>query len=46
METEIIYMGYVGIVEKQMETTGIIGVILGLYRGLYRDDIGRMEATI
>ena len=27
METTIVYWGYVGIMEKRMETTGMIGVI-------------------
>ena len=36
METTILYIGYIGIMEKKMETTimgfiGIIGYMLGLY---------------
>ena len=30
-----LYWGYIGIMEKKMETTGNIGVILGLYRGYF-----------
>ena len=51
-----IYWGYIGIMEKKMETTGIIGVILGLYivyivyKGIYWGYIGiteeNMETTI
>ena len=36
-------MGYIGIMEKSMETIGIFGYILGYRLGLYRNYIGIME---
>ena len=30
METTIVYWGYNGIMEKKMETTGILGVMVGI----------------
>ena len=33
-----LYSGFIGIMEKKMETTGIIGVIWGYVLGLYRDN--------
>ena len=30
METTIVYWGYNGIMEKKMETTGILGVMFGI----------------
>ena len=31
-EVRCIYLGYIGIMEKKMETIGIIGIIQRLYR--------------
>ena len=43
----MVYSGFIGIMEKKMETTGIMVVILGLYRGyiyvVYRGFIMIME---
>ena len=38
--TIIVYWGYIGIMEKKMETIGITGVILRYILGLYRDSGG------
>ena len=34
METTIVHWGYIGIVEKEMETP----IYIGVYRGIYWDD--------
>ena len=41
-----LYWGYFGIMEKKMETIGIIGFILGLYRGYKGIMEQKMETTI
>ena len=45
-----LYWGYIGIMEKKMETTGIIGINVGVKLGLCWDYIGitekKMETTI
>ena len=38
--------GNIGIMEKKMETIGVIGVILGLYRGYIGIMEKKMETTI
>ena len=35
--------GYIGIMEKNMETIGFIGYVLGYLLGLYSDYLGMME---
>ena len=37
-ECQTVIYGYIGIMEKKMETIGIIGIIMGYILGLYRDN--------
>ena len=45
MEATIVYWGTIGIMEKKMEATGIIGIILRLYWGYIEIMQMKVEAT-
>ena len=44
METTIVYLGYIRIMEKKMETTIVYWVILGLYRPLFSEQL-RLQSS-
>ena len=51
METTIVYWGYIGIMEKKIETTGVVRVIcyVGIIGGILevcRDNGKKMEAAV